>query len=214
MKLIDLTGQRFGHVTVLKRTPNPYKSQTGAAWMCECDCGKTFVATSANLRSGRYKSCGCESRKEAKERFTTHGMSKTRLYHIWAGMKKRCYNKQDKSYGCYGGHGITVCDAWREDFQSFADWAKESGYNDKLTIDRINSRGNYEPDNCRWASRLTQSNNTRRNHELTFKGKTQSVARWADEVGLNYHTLESRINFGWPVERALTAPARKLERHV
>ena len=119
-------------------------------------------------------------------------------------MKCRCYRNKETAYKYYGDRGIIVCDEWLNDFQAFYDWAMANGYDDTLTIDRIDVNGNYEPSNCRWVSRKVQMNNTRRNHLITYNGKTQTIAQWAEELNIKQNTLLYRIRRGWSIEKALT----------
>lgn len=127
-----------------------------------------------------------------------------RLYSIWNGVKTRCYNSNHVHYSDYGGRGIAMCHEWKDDFKTFQDWAFKNGYSEELTLDRIEPNGNYEPSNCRWTTRKEQQNNRRNNIIITYNGKTQTLAQWADEVGINYHKLLIRISRGWDAERALT----------
>lgn len=205
-KLIDLTGQKFERLTVVERAED---SKSGCVrWKCVCDCGKEVVVRGDVLRRGDVKSCGCYNREMTAKRSTTHGGSQTRLYKIWSAIKDRCYNENSKEYIDYGGRGISMCKSWRDSFEVFRDWALENNYSDNLTIDRIDFNGNYEPNNCRWTTMKEQSNNRRSNHLLTYNGKTQTMTQWAEELGLGYCTLQSRINRdGWTVEEALTIPA-------
>ena len=163
MKFIDLTGQRFGRITVLERTQNHIcaSGQQKTAWRCVCDCGKEIVATSGNLKNGHYTSCGCVSKERMAiiGKMGTHGETKTRLYGIWAGMKSRCLNPKAPKYEIYGGKGVKVCPEWSHSFENFRDWAQANGYADDLSIDRIDSNGNYEPSNCRWATVKEQNKN-------------------------------------------------------
>lgn len=160
----DFTGQRFGRFTVLERVENDKRGNT--MWKCRCDCGNIVTVVGYSLKSGRSKSCGCaqiESVVEMNKRCkSTHGKKNTRLYRIWNGMKSRCFNKNDQDYCNYGGRGITVCEKWRHDFMAFYDWAVANGYDDSLSIDRVNNNGNYEPDNCRWATTSQQNSNRRK----------------------------------------------------
>ena len=119
-------------------------------------------------------------------------------------MKQRCYNEKNDRYQYYGGKGVCVCDEWREDFQKFEQWANNNGYSDDLTSDRINSNKNYEPSNCRWSNRVEQANNTSRNHYVTYKDKTMTIAQWARDTGLSNKAIADRLALGWDVESALT----------
>lgn len=147
------------------------------------------------------------------ERNTTHGMSKTRLYRIFRGMISRCKYETASGYDCYGGRGIAVCDEWRNDFQAFHDWATHNGYDDNLTIERMDANGNYEPSNCCWITKAQQNNNTRRSHYITHDGKTQTVSEWAAELGIPQHTVRCRLNAGWEDMRALTQPVGIIDNH-
>ena len=206
-KLLNLTGQRFGRLVVVERSTN---SKNGKArWLCKCDCGNDTVVFSTSLVRGLTHSCGCLNREIASVRFGTHRLSESRLHKTWSDMKKRCYNPNSKSFPAYGGRGIEMCEEWKDDFQSFYNWAMANGYADDLTIDRIDVNGNYSPENCRWVDKLTQANNCRTNHYLTFNGKTQSIVEWARELGVSDSLIRQRIVIlGWSVERALTEPSR------
>lgn len=138
---------------------------------------------------------------------TKHGWSKTTEYQSWLNMKARCYKPSTKEWGIYGGRGIAVCDRWRDSFPNFlADLGPKP--TPKHSIDRINSDGNYEPSNCRWASTVVQASNTSRNVPITYQGRTQTYTAWARELGMNNETLRNRLVKGWDIERALTTPVR------
>lgn len=205
-KALDLIGQKFGKLTVAERTENAKNGHS--KWKCICECGKEVVVEGSSLRRGNTMSCGCYNREITIKRLTTHGGKGTRLYRIWAQIKTRCYNENDEHYKNYGGRGISMCESWRDSFDSFRDWAIENEYSDDLSIDRIDVNGNYEPSNCRWATEKEQQNNRTNNRLLTYDGKTQTMTQWAEELGLSYYTIRTRMNkLGWTVEETLSTPA-------
>lgn len=133
----------------------------------------------------------------------TNGYKK-RLSNILNCMKQRCYNKNNPGFYRYGGRGIDICNEWMKSPEAFYQWSIRNGYSDELSIDRIDNNKGYSPENCRWVTVKEQNNNTRSNRMITFEGKTQTMAEWADEVGIKYACLEARINrLGWSLERAL-----------
>lgn len=205
----DLKNSKFGKLLVVEFMG--YKNKR-AEWLCKCDCGNEICVPAHRLISGNTKSCGCYMRECVIKTKTTHGGSKRkqkeRLYNIWNGMKNRCFNEKDKNYKNYGARGITVCQQWKEDYGLFRKWAMENGYNDNLTIDRISNNGNYEPSNCRWATREEQNNNTRQNHYIEYNGKVKTLSQWATYYGLTRSCLKGRIRKGWETEKALTTPQR------
>lgn len=204
--MVNVTGVVYGEVTPLEPT---LRRQNGCVvWRCMCSCGTEFFCTSNRLRTGNTKSCGCRISQITAARNvanTKHGHAKTykqsRTYRSWSAMIRRC---EDENNSGYGGRGITVCDSWRADFRAFlVDMGERPA---GTTIDRIDSNGNYEPGNCRWASNETQQRNRRDCRMLTYAGETLPLAVWADRLGCKHSALRMRLEKGWSVERALTTP--------
>lgn len=196
-------GKRFGNVVVISRQGS---DRSGSTWLCKCDCGLETIKNTSNLRAG--KACVKCGYKKTGDRSRTHGMSKTPIYKIWAGMIKRCEDRKSNRYYRYGGRGIAVCKRWRESFEGFL---KDMGERPSLnhSIDRINNDGDYEPSNCRWANTKIQANNRSDNRFLTSNGKTQSVYEWSKETGINQARICDRLSKGWSIERALTTPVKE-----
>ena len=210
-KAMDLTGKRFGRLTVIKRVENTKQNRVN--WLCLCDCGKYSKASSDHLLSGHTQSCGCLRYERFRYTNTKHGQSHTRIYNIWASMKSRCYNKNNKKdYKDYGGRGITICDEWLNSFNNFYNWAISNGYEEGLTIDRIDVNGNYEPSNCKWSNVIEQANNRRNNHLIEYKGEAHTIAEWSRILGIEYPILLKRISYHkWDICRAFTQPIRGKE---
>ena len=207
-RFTDLTNQRFGRLVVLERAENDKHSCT--CWVCKCDCGNIKTIRGNALRRGLTVSCGCYHKEDLTNRLTTHNASKTRLFREWQYMKRRCYNPNYKFYSYYGARGITMCDEWKNNFVVFQQWALSNGYTDKLTLDRIDTNGNYEPSNCRWVTRKVQQNNNRRNLNFTINGETKTLAQWCEIYDVPHERTRSRVvNRGWNILDALTTPAHK-----
>lgn len=203
----NLIGYKLGRLTVLEWHG---KNKQGCnTWLCECECGNKVVVRTADLNSGHTKSCGCLAKDSFRKVITKHEKRNTRLYSIWANMRSRCNNPNTGYFDRYGGRGITICEEW-ERFETFYEWSMSNGYSDNLTIDRIDNNKGYSPENCRWASASEQNSNTRRNHLITYNGKTQTMTQWAEEIGIPARTLETRLNrHHWSIERALTTPKQR-----
>ena len=183
----DLTGKRFGMLTVIEQAGHQGRL---VMWHCKCDCGGERTVAGRYLREGKANSCGCKMIPH--QNCDCYG----RLHRIWKEMKKRCYNANGKDYPIYGGRGITVCEEWKDNFPAFREWAIAHGYNDELSIDRIDSNGNYEPDNCRWADNITQSNNRRTNVYVEIDGEMHTYAEWSRITGIDRAIIRGRYKAG------------------
>ena len=201
----DLTGQKFGMLTVIDFS---HKEKNHYYWKCECECGNICIKNGSNLKSGSTKSCGCLHDTLPIK----HNLSSSKIYFVYHAIKWRCYNPKYKTYHRYGGRGITMCDEWLKDFMNFYNWAMANGYKDGLWIERIDNNGNYEPSNCKWATRQEQCQNREQTIKITYNGQTHCLTEWARITGINFYTLQSRYKKGWDVEKMLTTKARKMKK--
>jgi len=200
-----LDGHIYGRLTVTDSStigPPPLRL---TMCTCRCDCGN-FLTVSANaLRSGNTKSCGCLRKDVAAAQSTTHGKSRTPEYLVWLGMRGRCNNPKNTKFEFYGGRGITVCTRWNDSFQAFIeDMGKKPSK--KHEIERRDNDLGYSPENCYWATRTQQNNNTRHNRMLTWRGETHTLADWARIMRLPRPVVTNRLYRHWSIERALTTP--------
>ena len=208
-KLTVLTGRRFGRLTVIRRAPDGAKVR----WFCRCDCGVDRIVQAGDLVAGKTKSCGCLSAEIAKEK-RIHPKHLHYELDVWKTMIQRCTNQNSASFTRYGARGIRVADRWvgRDGFRNFiADMGNRPSAD--YSIDRIDNDGDYEPVNCRWATRTEQSNNTRTNRKLTFQGETKTLADWSRCLGMNYYTLHTRLRHGWSDHDTLNTPVNKNKGH-
>lgn len=184
-RLIDLTGKRFGHWTVLSYV-------TRSRWKCQCDCGTILDVIASNLSRGRTKSCGCYKSSLNNSQNQTHGMTGSREYRAWSHAKARCFNPKTTHYRRYGGRGITMCKRWRNSFEAFF---QDMGYcPNGFELDRINNNGNYEPENCRWTTRAIQIRNTSATVRITHEGETLTLLEWSEKTGIPIKVLRRRRN--------------------
>lgn len=202
MKRLDLTNKRFNKLLIIEKADNQ-KHKT--MWKCLCDCGNITFVTTSNLNANRVKSCGCLKNEQLVKRSTTHNQRHTNLYEVWKTMKQRCFNPKNQSYNNYGGRGIVVCDEWKTNFTSFYKWSMENGYKKGLTIDRIDNNGNYCPENCRWANRIIQANNSRWNKHIIINGKDNTLANWLRFYNISYNKYYQRLKKGLSEQEALTS---------
>ena len=208
-KADNLSGQRFGRLVAEYRAPNAGEGTSSKAkWNCLCDCGGTTIVHASALRSGNTKSCGCLNQEISAitgGKTRRHGMTKTPIWIVWGSMLQRCENPHHKSFKYYGGRGITVCERWHT-FENF--YADMGDVPTGLSIERNDVNGNYEPDNCRWATTTEQGANKRNNTLITANGETKNLMAWCRECGISKVTLMDRIKRGWSPERAIATPAR------
>lgn len=204
--LSNLTGKTFGRLKVLSRAEDQV-SPSGrhhTMWLCKCSCGNQITALTDNLKSGKTTSCGCYKADKNREKFGSHLDTHSKLYGVWCGIKARCYNPNSTHYKRYGGRGIGMCKEWKSCYETFRNWAINSGYRDGVSIDRIQNDFGYSPSNCRWVDRVTQANNRSSNKLFTMDGETHNLSEWAKLSGINYKTLHNRIfTAGWDFEKAI-----------
>lgn len=190
-KTLDRT--RYGRLTVVENAHG--------GWLCRCDCGASVTVKGGHLRQGRVVSCGCYHRERQREVPRVHGMDRTRTHITWINMRQRCRNDGHPSWPNYGGRGITICDRWSTFENFYADMGERPP---GMSIERIDNDGNYEPGNCRWATKPEQSVNKRTNVFIERDGATKTLSEWCTELGINYWTAHSRIRRGATPLEAIT----------
>lgn len=185
----NLVGKKFNRLTVLSKLGHKGHH---TLWLCKCDCGKLKEVCGGELKNGKVKSCGCL--RIEKSKIGTHYDSHSKEYNTWSRMIGRCYTKTVKMFPMYGGRGILVCERWLHSYENFlADMGRCPSK--KMSLDRIDNNGNYEPSNCRWATYETQANNRRSNHFITYKGETLTISQWAKKLNIGrwtFHNLKYR----------------------
>ena len=207
-KAIDITGERYGRLTVIKKA---HIDKPKSWWVCKCDCGNEKIVSADSLRRGAIVSCGCYHRERTAQINTKHGCAArsgvSRLYNIWGGIVQRCSNKNNPEYRIYGGRGICICEEWKRDFREFKKWAEGHGYQNDLTIDRIDNNLGYSPENCRFVTRKEQQNNLRSTIKYIFKnGDVLTLSDISEKTGIKkaraqrllkkYVTEEKKSGFG------------------
>lgn len=197
MRIHDLTGQRFGRL-VVKDLAKTRGKDGKIRWVCLCDCGAEKTIRGCDLVMGKTTSCGCLRREATGNRCRTHGGTGSRLYHIWSGIKRRCGNSRWYEH-------VTYCEEW-EEFSAFEKWANKNGYEEHLTIDRIDCEKGYSPDNCRWVTQKQQMNNMRRNLIIEANGESHTAAEWEDLTGIRQATIAYRWRHGYRDDRLFIQP--------
>ncbi len=205
MRIVDRIGERFGRLVVIERATS---SPKGARWICRCDCGNSHLVSASNLRSGSVRSCGCFLRENRSQFATTHGRTKTSEYVIWRTMRARCQNPRRPEYHRYGGRGISVCERWSSSFEKFfADMGPRPSA--AHSLDRRDNDGNYEPDNCRWATPQEQYNNRSSCRVVVYCGQQMTLTQAVELAGTSYAAIERRIRKGWDPILAIETPVRE-----
>lgn len=194
----DIAGVKFNKLTAIKSVGNH-------KWLFKCECGKEVIVNKSRVVCGYTKSCGCLVKNNGTR---THNMTKTRIYKIWNGIKRRCMTPTCNTYKNYGAKGIIICDEWKTDFLNFYNWSICNGYNDKLTIDRINNKLGYSPQNCRWVDYKEQERNKEGVRIVEYCGKKYSYTELACMFGIDKRTLYYRVKHWKDVKRALTEPLK------
>lgn len=226
MEYSSVLGMNFGRLFVVSYAGT--KKRLGHMYNCICDCGNHVVVRGSSLLNGNTRSCGC-LQKEAHQKVgremarrnkanpdykghLIHGGCYTKLYNHWRAMKQRCNYEGGPHWHCYGGRGIKVCEEWNNSFKAFSDWALANGYQEGLTLDRIDNNKGYEPSNCRWATPKQQGRNTRKTLFFTIDGVKKSFSDWCEEYRLPSSAVYARLQRGWDIEDALEIPLRKTKR--
>lgn len=194
-----MIGLKFGKLTVLSEAERLRPKYP--RYLCSCDCGMNTIVNGYHLRSGATKSCGCWNKDNPTTK--THGLTESDEYKVWCGMKRRCYNKNEPSYHRYGGNGITIAEEWLNSFEKFLE-DMGNRPSKEYSIDRIDGTKGYYKDNCRWATKTTQSRNRKSAILVTFNNETYCITEWAERINIKEATLRARIKNGWDIARALT----------
>lgn len=204
MAIKNHSGKRFGKLLVTE----VMKLVGGkAAWLCKCDCGNEKFIRANSLVSNMTKSCGCLHKETMAANSIYKGLRSHKLYSVRRGMLNRCHLPSTKHYDNYGGRGISVCEEWRNSYLAFFNWALKSGWEDGLTIDRINNDGNYEPSNCRWVSRKANQNNRRNSTFVIINGQKKAMDELEHNYGIPASRIAHRIKYNkWSVEKAILTP--------
>lgn len=204
-RLKDISGLTFGKLLVIKmngRVVTPCGS-IKTTYECLCECGNLVTVKRSNLVNFYTKSCGCLISKVLIERNFKHGMANSPEYKTWQNMLSRCLNPNVSHYKDYGGRGIKVCEKWASSFEEF--YLSLGDRPKGTSLDRINPNGNYDPNNCRWANKITQARNKRESRNIEYKGESKPLKEWSDLLGINYYTLHSRLyRLNKSIEEAFT----------
>lgn len=210
MSILNLAGHRYGRLTVLKYA---HTLKGVSWWVCVCDCGNERTIRSNSLRTNNTTSCGCLQKEKHVELVTRHGFSKERLYRTWTDIKSRCFNPNTGYYSEYGGRGITMCVEWREDFVVFREWALNNGYEDDLTIERLDVDGDYTPRNCTWIPMSAQGFNRRATRFVTFQDLKMTANEFSKAFQINHRAVVRGVDRGWDADRIIVHADWRLDRY-
>ena len=209
-KLEDLTGQRFGRLTVIERAETTHIS---TKWKCKCDCGNECTVIAQNLKRGHTISCGCYRTEVRPTQRYIHGYRHTRIYSVYCGIKDRCYCENNPRFKDYGGRGITMCDEWLNNPKAFCEWAYNNGYKEdapygECTIDRKDNNKGYSPDNCRIVSLKVQANNQRSNVWIEHNGERKTITQWSEYFGISipkarYHLVQKGRSIQYLIDNGI-----------
>ena len=194
----SMLNKTFGILTVLKEAGK--SKDRHLLYLCKCKCGNEIIVSGRYLRSGKTKSCGCDSKRKKSE---YHNLSNTVIYRRWTDMRERCNNPKNINYKSYGAKGVKVCDEWQSSFMAFYNWSIENGFSHDLSIDRIDPFGDYCPENCRWVDSETQSNNKRKSVILELNGERKTLAQWCRLYSVCPNTIRGRLKNGYSLFDAL-----------
>ena len=193
---VDLSGEKFGRLTVIERIGSTNNQKS--LFLCKCECGNEVNVVGGNLKSGTSKSCGCLKMEKKKK---PNSEIRRKIKTVYYGMVSRCTNERNKQYKDYGGRGIKVCEEWILSSDAFVEWAIENGYNIGLSIDRIDNNEDYCPHNCRWVDYYAQANNTRKNHYVEYDNKKMTVSQFARTINANIRKVNYLVNKGYSTEQ-------------
>lgn len=207
-RLVDITGEKYNMLKVISFYDIQDKK---SRWLCECECGNKKILFGRDIKSGNTKSCGCLLHKKKYD--NEMGIKIKRLQHIYYQMKQRCYDKNNPLYKHYGKRNITICEEWLKDINNFHNWALNNGYDNNLTIERINVNGNYEPNNCKWITKTQQGYNKTNTVSYTLDGETKCLSEWCKLYNIDYHIVYRRLKRGNSFKKALTKPIDKKYRN-
>lgn len=205
----DITGRKFGRLTVIRYLPVEERPNKTKAWLCKCDCGNEIITSTGKLTSNHTRSCGCLCVDFARNINLKYKHVSKRLYSVYKGMLSRCYDKKHREYHNYGGRGILVCDEWKSDYDTFAEWALKTGYDEKAkygqcTLDREDVNKPYSPDNCRWITNQAQQNNRRDCIYATYNGETHTCMEWSKLLGMTYNKVHYHLKLGRSIQYILS----------